>query len=72
MMKKHSSRQYLASVLVSAATIAAAAHVYGANTLQRDAEFLLRYAPPQDLPLSGEYVTNNCVLAAAARETALE
>lgn len=40
--------------------------------LSRDIDFLLKYAPPQDLPVPGEYATNNCVLAALARETAIE
>ena len=38
----------------------------------RDVDFLIRYAPPQDLPLPGDYVTNTCVLAARARQTAPE
>ena len=41
-------------------------------SLERDVDFILKYAPPQDLPLSGEYVTNNCVLAAEARRAAIE
>ena len=40
--------------------------------LGRDVDFLVRYAPPQDLPLPGEYVTNNCRLAQIARTTAPE
>ncbi len=39
---------------------------------ESDAEFLLKYAPERDLPLPEEYVTENCRLAAAARETAIE
>lgn len=40
--------------------------------LERDVEFIERYAPPQDRPLDAEYVTNNCVLAELARLTAIE
>ena len=40
--------------------------------LERDAAFLVRHAPLQDLPLPGEFVTNNCILAAAARASAPE
>ena len=43
-----------------------------AATLERDVEFLVRYAPKCDLPLPGEYVTNNCILAAQARANAIE
>ena len=42
------------------------------DALARDVEFLVRNAPPQDLPLDGGYVTNNCVLAERARATAPE
>lgn len=48
-----------------------AAHAVGAS-LERDAAFLLRYAPAQDLPLPAQFVTNNCVLAAEARAGAPE
>ncbi|MBP5791584.1 MAG: transglutaminase domain-containing protein [Kiritimatiellae bacterium] len=41
-------------------------------TLERDVDFLLRYAPSQDMPLPGGFVTNNCLLAARARDTAPE
>jgi len=44
----------------------------GSASLERDVDFILKYAPPQDLPLDGGYVTNNCVLAAEARRTAIE
>ena len=71
MEKRYTSKNGLV-IFVAAAAIAGTAMSACADTLQRDVEFLLRYAPPQDLPLSGEYVTNNCVLAAVARETALE
>ena len=43
-----------------------------ASDFERDVDFILRHAPAQDLPLSGEYVTNNCMLASAARATAPE
>ena len=42
------------------------------SDLARDVDFIVRHAPPQDLPLPGDYVTNNCVLAAAARAEAPE
>lgn len=42
------------------------------DALARDVEFLVRNAPPQDLPLDGAYVTNNCALAERARATAPE
>ena len=71
MEKRYTSKNGLV-ILVAATAITGAALSACADTLQRDVEFLLRYAPPQDLPLSGEYVTNNCMLAAVARETALE
>ena len=41
-------------------------------SLRRDVDFILKYAPPEDAPLPAEYVTNNCVLAAAARDGAIE
>lgn len=40
--------------------------------LERDVEFILQNAPPQDMPLAGAFVTNNCVLAAEARASAIE
>ena len=42
------------------------------DSFQRDFDFIMKYAPPQDLPLPSEYVTNNCLLAAAARKSAFE
>lgn len=42
------------------------------DALARDVAFITRFAPPQDLPLPGECVTNNCILAEAARATAPE
>jgi hypothetical protein len=41
-------------------------------SLKRDVDFIIRHAPPQDLPLPGEYVTNNCILAQIARSSAPE
>lgn len=37
-----------------------------------DAEFLIRHAPPQDLPLPADYVAENCRLAREARVSAPE
>lgn len=42
------------------------------DSFERDFDFIMRYAPPQDAPLPQEFVTNNCLLAAAARATAFE
>ena len=41
-------------------------------SLERDVAFLVKHAPEQDLPLPGEFVTNNCILAAQARASAIE
>lgn len=41
-------------------------------SLERDVDFILRHAPPEDRPVPAEYVTGNCILAAAAREDAPE
>ena len=41
-------------------------------TLARDVAFLTAHAPARDLPLPGDFVTNNCLLAAQARATAIE
>lgn len=58
-------------LIVAAAAVAVSA--FGAApSLERDVEFILKYAPPQDMPLPGDYVTNNCLLAAVARDTAIE
>ncbi len=51
---------------------AALAWFAAAASLEEDVAFLLEYAPPQDLPLDGAYVTNNCLLAAEARAGAPE
>lgn len=45
---------------------------YSGATLERDVAFVLEHAPKQDLPLDGNFVTNNCRLAAAARAAAIE
>lgn len=58
-------KKTIATALAMLATAAMA-------TLERDVAFLTKHAPEEDLPLPGEYVTNNCVLAAMARETAPE
>lgn len=42
------------------------------DELGRDVAFILKYAPPQDCPIPGDYVTNNCRLAQLARQTAIE
>ena len=42
------------------------------SVLPRDFDYIVKYAPPQDAPLPAEYVTNNCLLAAAARKSAIE
>ena len=42
------------------------------DELKRDVAFILKYAPPQDWPIPGDYVTNNCRLAQLARKTAIE
>ena len=42
------------------------------DAFSRDFDFIMKYAPPQDAPLPPEYVTNNCLLAAAARKSAIE
>lgn len=54
--------------LVAAASVA---FIAGA-ALERDVDFIMKYAPPEDGPIPGEYVTNNCILAAVARESAIE
>ena len=53
------------------ATGLAAGRAAGA-TLARDVAFLTAHAPTRDLPLPGDFVTNNCLLAAQARATAIE
>ena len=58
--------------LLLSLAVATAGFANGETSLERDVAFLLRYAPPQDLPLDGEFVTNNCLLAEVARETAIE
>ena len=40
--------------------------------LARDVDFLTRWTPPQYLPVPGDFVTNNCILAEAARASAPE
>ena len=42
------------------------------GSLERDVDFIYKYAPVSDLPLDGAYVTNNCKLAAIARVGAIE
>ena len=49
-----------------AAGLAAAGRAAGA-TLARDVAFLTAHAPARDLPLPGDFVTNNCLLAAGRR-----
>ena len=62
----------LGLVLGIAAVAACGASCEASDSFERDFDFIMRYAPPQDLPLPPEYVTNNCLLAAAARKTAFE
>ena len=42
------------------------------GSLERDVDFIYKYAPVSDLPLDGAYVTNNCKLASIARDGAIE
>ncbi len=60
------------SPAVALALSTAMAPALAPASLERDVDFILKYAPPEDTPLPGDYVTNNCVLAAVARETAIE
>ncbi len=57
--------------MAAAALTAAWAAVYE-NALERDVAFVMRHAPEQDRPLDGAFVTNNCLLAEAARLAAPE
>ena len=66
----HGKPAYDMAKLVATILIAIAMPVWA--TLERDVAFLVRYAPEQDLPLPGDFVTNNCVLAAQARASAIE
>ena len=64
-------------IVVCLAAMFAATGVWGATnapveSFSHDFDFIMRYAPPQDMPLPLEYVTNNCLLAAVARKTAIE
>ncbi len=59
-------KKWVLASLFTAFSLAAAA------TLERDIDFLVRFAPPRDLPLPADFVTNNCLLAAAARASAPE
>lgn len=60
---------HIATAFALAMTLANPAN---AADIAADAAFLERYAPPQDLPLDAVYVTNNCILAEAARDSAIE
>ena len=51
---------------------AAFASTEALSGFERDMDFLLRYAPECDRPIPGDYATNNCILAALARDTAIE
>ena len=64
----------LAAALAAAALSCSctASSLPACDALARDVAFITRFAPPQDLPLPGEYVTNNCILAQSARATAPE
>lgn len=77
-MKNHVVLKFLCLAVVAAVVSSSLAGKTAAsistpvNNLNRDIDFLVRHAPPQDLPLPGDYVTNNCVLAQLARSTAPE
>ena len=62
--------------LLRALTLFACIAVLGAgwaqNSFDRDMDFLLRHAPPQDLPFPDGYAEKNCRLAAEARASAPE
>ena len=59
----------LSAALCGALAACAAGEV---DDLARDVEFLEKYAPPQYEPVPGDFTTNNCLLAQAARKTAPE
>lgn len=50
----------------------AAGAALASGSLERDVEFIRRYAPERDRQLPGAFVTNNCVLASVARDGAIE
>lgn len=60
------------NIPIAAFLAAFAASATACADLASDVEFLVRYAPPQYGAVPGDFVTNNCLLAKAARKSAPE